>query len=84
MVEGSPICPVCFKPKGYVEGAWICFTHYEECGVNSMSYYDVATLLEGRLSDILAILLADHIWKTLGASSIRRKLLEAAKYQDWE
>ena len=31
------ICPICGRPKGCVEGAWICFTPWWECGVNSMT-----------------------------------------------
>ena len=31
------ICPICGKKKGYIEGSWICFTPWWECGINSMT-----------------------------------------------
>jgi len=33
VLKERPNCPRCGKPLGFVDGSWICFTNWKECGV---------------------------------------------------
>lgn len=35
------VCPICRRSKGFVDGAWICFTPWWECGVNGMTSREI-------------------------------------------
>ncbi len=79
-----PICPKCFQPNGLVEGAWICFTRWEDCGINSMSYYELWQEFGPRLQRILALVLDHDTWTTYSKEVIKGMILKAAGDTRWE
>ena len=34
-----PRCPKCDKQLGFVDGAWICFTRWQDCGIMMEGYF---------------------------------------------
>lgn len=84
MKERKPICPKCFKPKGNVEGAWICFTHYTESGINSMSNSERWLEFGPLLGNVLALILDWDVWNTYSTEVVRGMLLKAAGDTRWE
>ncbi len=84
MEERKPVCPKCFKPKGKVDGEWICFTRYQECGINNMEGMERRLFVEQRLSDVLALLLDINTYHAYSKEVYRAMLLKAAGDTRWE
>lgn len=80
----KPICPKCFKPKGYVDGTWICFTRWQGCGINNMESTERRLFVEQRLSNVLALLLDIDTYHAYSKEVYRAILLKAAGDTRWE
>ncbi len=80
----KPVCPKCFKPKGHVEGSWICFTRYQDCGINNMEGMERRLFVEGLLSNVLALLLDHDTFREYSKEIYRAMLLKAAGDTRWE
>ena len=82
--ERPPICPVCFKPKGKVDGAWTCFTRYQDCGIHNMEATERRILVESLLGNVLALLLDNNVYATYSKETFRAMLLKVAGDKRWQ